>query len=76
MADNDIKSVVARKLRGLPADIDEPQIHRSEDGGVACIDCGVNPVAEKGTQAHAHGLCSNCASWKRRHGEWRDVPLG
>jgi hypothetical protein len=72
---NDIKNVVARKLRGLPPSIEDPQIARGEDGVVLCLDCKVEPIAEKGTQAHAHGLCSSCASWKRRHGEWEDVPL-
>jgi hypothetical protein len=33
-------------------------------------------VAEKGSQAHAHGLCADCATWKRRHGDWttRRIP--
>lgn len=72
---NDVRSVVARKLRGLPADVGEAQIRRDDCGVVLCIDCGKEPIAEKGTQAHAHGLCAGCASWKRRHGDWRDVPL-
>lgn len=70
---NKVKDVVARKLRGLPAAIEEPQVRN--EGDEMCCDCGVNPVAEKGSQAHAQGLCVQCATFKRRTGEWRDQPI-
>jgi hypothetical protein len=73
---DDIAKIVARKLRGLPLSDDEPQIAKSSSGGDMCLDCGTKPVAEKGSQAHAHGLCADCATWKRRHGDWttRRIP--
>ena len=66
-----IRKAVQRRLRGLPASPEAPQVY----DGTMCIErCGRRRAA-KGSQAHAHGLCVECAAWKRRHGDWQTLPL-
>jgi hypothetical protein len=69
-ADDKLALIVQRKMQGLSAE-------RTTGGvvpGERCRDCN-GPVAEKGTQAQAEGLCGDCASWRRRGGHWKNGQL-
>jgi len=65
------RNAVARKLRGLPFEPDAPQVY---DGEFCVERCGRKRAA-KGSQAHAQGLCVECATFMRRHGDWHTPPL-
>lgn len=75
--DPKVAGAVGRVLRGLPADLDEPQIKRGANGRAIemCGKCGTNPVAEKASAAQEAGVCVECATWMRRHGGWRTDKL-
>jgi formylmethanofuran dehydrogenase subunit E len=63
VAEDDIRRVVLRKLHGY-----DPETMTRE--GAICCNCGEQPVAARGSEAHEAGVCVECASHLRRTGRW------